>query len=164
MFGVDERINDVNNSYSIDDRSEIDLYAAVNKDDPCEKCWFFCGSKTTVCPWSILISVVVYAAIAPIGWQFTTLKQQLADTLIFPRDSEYFYTYTDVIDDFSAGFIAPWYILIPKKANQSKISSNEYSPYIEETGMLIGEVFKKVVNASQHDKNKIYNLTIQGIQ
>ncbi len=64
----------------------------------------FVGQKQR--PWSVLISVIVYASIAPIGWQFTTFKRQLADTLIFPRDFDYFYTYNDVINDFSAGFIA----------------------------------------------------------
>ena len=58
-----------------------DILAIVNYDDACERCWFHCGSKTTVLPWSLLICVVVYAAIAPIGWQFTTFEQQLADTL-----------------------------------------------------------------------------------
>ncbi len=113
------RISNINAPIDMNDDGTYDLYAAVNKNDPCEKCWYFCGSKTTICPWSVLISVIVYASIAPIGWQFTTFKRQLADTLIFPRDSDYFYTYNDVINDFSAGFIVPWYILIFKKENQT---------------------------------------------
>ena len=68
---IEERVNNI---YADSIDQEYDLYAAVNKNDPCEKCWYFCGSKTTVCPWSLLISVIVYAAIAPIGWQFTTFN------------------------------------------------------------------------------------------
>lgn len=145
---------------NMNDDGTYDLYAAVNKNDPCEKCWYFCGSKTTICPWSVLISVIVYASIAPIGWQFTTFKRQLADTLIFPRDSDYYYTYTDVVADFSAGFIAPWYILIYKNDDQPKITSTNYSDYIKETGYLISEVYKNITNQSLYN---MYNLTIEGL-
>ena len=161
VIDMEDRVSNVYaDSISINqygDRSGIDLYAAVNKDDPCEKCWYHCGSKTTVCPWSILISVVVYAAIAPIGWQFTTFKQQLADTLIFPRDSEYYDTYNDVVADFSAGFIAPWFILIERKNGQPNITSTNYSEYMNETGLLIQDVFN---NATI---NGGYDLTIEGL-
>eukprot|EP01083_Nonionella_stella_P316351 1146592_1 len=87
---VNNQLQRVSNiEYDADSSDDDGLYD-VNQNDVCERCWFFCGSKTTVYPWSILISVVVYAAIAPIGWQFTRFKQQLADTLIFPRDSWYY--------------------------------------------------------------------------
>ena len=141
---MDDRVSNIYESqqsisqmYGANYRKDVDLWEAVNKDDPCERCWYHCGTKSTVMPWSILISVVVYAAIAPIGWQFTSFKQQLADTLIFPRDSPYFDTYTSVVDDFSAGFLAPWYILIFKKHDQPDISSLTYSNYTQETGLLI---------------------------
>eukprot|EP01083_Nonionella_stella_P175498 611326_1 len=159
-YGTKEQKEATNNlnqaSLIINDNDSDTTQYNVNEDDVCERCWFFCGSKTTICPWSILISVMVYAAIAPIGWQFTTFKQQLADTLIFPRDSAYFATYTHIVDDFSAGFIAPWYILIPKQDNDTTISSLQYSRYIGQTGALIKQVFEEISGAN-------YELTIEGI-
>lgn len=139
-----------------------DLWAAVNENDCCEKCWFQCGSRTTALPWSLLIIVIVYAAIAPVGWQFTTFEQQLADTLIFPRDSPYYATYNDVVADFNAGFIAPWYILIFKKDDQPLINSTSYSEYMNETGLLMKEVFDAVENATKYE-DKGYNVTFEGI-
>eukprot|EP01084_Bolivina_argentea_P128139 226542_1 len=126
----------------------------------CERCWYRCASKLTVCPWNILIVIFVYAAIAPIGYQFFSFKQQLDDTLIFPRDSIYLHTYNEISNDFSAGFLAPWNILIFAKDGH-KVYTNPYTQnadmkYLTETGLIINETINKCFQNG-------YYLTIEGI-
>jgi len=149
------RVNDV---YVAEVEEAEATAAAVDPNDGvCERCWFMCASKTTVCPWSILIVVLVYAVISPFAWQFTTFEQQLADTLVFPRDSPYYATYQNVVRDFSAGLIAPWYILIFKKQKQATLSPRIWNDYINETGALMAEVFERV------QQDSTYNISIQGM-
>ncbi|ETO19015.1 hypothetical protein RFI_18223, partial [Reticulomyxa filosa] len=61
----------------------------------CNHCWYECGSYATIWPYTLIIVVVVYALIAPVGWRIMELRKQLDDTLTFPRNSDYLATFKD---------------------------------------------------------------------
>ncbi|ETO19442.1 hypothetical protein RFI_17788 [Reticulomyxa filosa] len=122
--------------------------------NPCNRCWYECGSYSTLWPYSLIIIFVVYALIAPVGWRIVELRKQLEDTLIFPRNSEYLDTYEEVKQDFSAGALAPWYIIIPDpNFSPSNASRNVRSwVYIHDTGMIMTNLFHQLAISN-------YNMT-----
>ncbi|ETO23039.1 MmpL efflux pump, partial [Reticulomyxa filosa] len=119
------------------------------RDNLCNRCWYECGSYSTIWPYSLIIIIVVYALIAPIGWRIVDLRKQLDDTLVFPRDSQYLATYKDVEKDFSPGILASWYVIIPDPEYEAGNSDkNVHSwTYVNDTGTIMTAFYEQLAAA-----------------
>ena len=125
--------NHINKQGSISE--EVTLEEEAKNANAIDRCWYICGMKSTTWPVSLILCIVVYALISTVGWKVLDIKKQLADTLIFPRDSPYLTTFNEVGDNFNPGLTAPWQILItsnttkvttPKFIDQSGISMHKF--------------------------------------
>jgi len=120
----------------------------------CDRCWLRIGKVTTTSILSIIIIFAVYGAISPVGWRVVELQKQLDDTLIFPRYSAYLTTYKHIENDFSAGTLAPFYILIPAiTADNDSVFTKHY---IDTTGDMMTKLYANLTNLQ-------YNVTIYGV-
>jgi uncharacterized membrane protein YdfJ with MMPL/SSD domain len=133
----------------------------VNEDDPFrpfeiteddeanafQRCWFVCGTWTTLFPCSLLIILAVYALILPITVEVGDITISYTQTLEVPRDSAHWETFGDIQDYFSSGFIGPMYLLIRAP---SGISIFNYS-YINDTSNF----FKVVLRDLNHTVGQI---------
>ncbi|ETO21499.1 hypothetical protein RFI_15705 [Reticulomyxa filosa] len=113
----------------------------------CNRCWYECGSYSTICPYSLIIVLVVYALISPIGWRVIELRKQLDDTLVFPRNSDYLQTYKEIKQSFSAGMLAPWYVIIPDPLYNEPGDANESVHswrYAHDTGVIMSRLYHEL--------------------
>ncbi|ETO34051.1 hypothetical protein RFI_03042 [Reticulomyxa filosa] len=128
----------------------------VNNDDPFrpfeitpddeanafQRCWFVCGTWTTLFPCSLLIIAVVYALILPITVMTGQIEISYAQTLEVPRDSTHWKTFGHIQDHFSAGFIGPMYLLIRAPPG---VTVFNYS-YINDTANYFKEITRQLTD------------------